>query len=315
MKRIFEIKNSEMEGVSKSTLSEIIRHSEGRTLCAETVISCPPLSGGVSNPELAAAFGADMITLNDFSIRAPFVFGYADEGAYMDDIQEFAQHVQQRIAANQRDEEYIRKMRRVVGRFLGCNLEPVPEHITYDAGKKLNATNLELVKRYGLNYIVITANPNTGVKNEDILRGINIAREVLGDSAMIFAGKMHGAGGGNAYDERTLGDYARAGADVVLFPAPGTVPGINMDTACRLSDSIHQAGGMVMTAFGTSQEGSNSTLIEQISIMNKMLGADIHHIGDAGLCGMAPPENIKAMSIAIRGIRHTLRRIGTSNMR
>ena len=97
MKRIFEIKNSEMEGVSKSTLSEIIRHSEGRTLCAETVISCPPLSGGVSNPELAAAFGADMITLNDFSIRAPFVFGYDDEGANMEDIQEFAQHVQQRI--------------------------------------------------------------------------------------------------------------------------------------------------------------------------------------------------------------------------
>ena len=85
MKRIFELKNSEMAQIDKRQLAELIRHSEGRTLCAETVISCPPLAGGVSNPELAAAFGADLITLNDFSLQTPFIFGYDDDAVDSDD--------------------------------------------------------------------------------------------------------------------------------------------------------------------------------------------------------------------------------------
>ncbi|MEE3408252.1 MAG: haloacid dehalogenase-like hydrolase, partial [Erysipelotrichaceae bacterium] len=44
----------------------------------------------------------------------------------------------------------------------------------------------------------------------------------------------------------------------------------------------------------------------------KMAGADIHHIGDSGYVGMALPENILAYSIAIRGVRHTYRKIGQS---
>ena len=315
MKRIFELKNSEMAQIDKRQLAELIRHSEGRTLCAETVISCPPLAGGVSNPELAAAFGADLITLNDFSLQTPFIFGYDDDAVDSDDLAEYLAFIQRKSIANQCDDDYLQKYRKIVGRLIGCNLEPVPENIPYDCGKKLNRVNLETAKRWGINYIVITANPNTGVRNADILRGIEQAKQILDDSVMIFAGKMHGAGGGNAYDPITMQDYVKAGADCVLFPAPGTVPGVTLDMACRMTEAIHSAGGLVMTAFGTSQEGANPSLIEQISIMNKMAGADIHHIGDAGLCGIAPPENIRQMSIAIRGIRHTLRRMATSGQR
>ena len=315
MKRIFELKNSEMPQINKQQLVEIIRHSEGRTLCAETVISCPPLSGGVSNPELAAAFGADLITLNDFSLTAPFVFGYDDDEMATENLAAYFSAIQQKIAANNNDTDYLRKLRRIVGRFVGCNLEPVPDSVPYDEGKKLNRANLEIAKRWGMNYIVITANPNTGVRNADILRGIELARKTLDSSAMIIAGKMHGAGGGNAYDSETMREYVQAGADCVLYPAPGTVPGVTLELSCKMSEAIHGAGGLVMTAFGTSQEGSNPSLIEQISIMNKMAGADIHHIGDAGLCGIAPPENIRQMSLAIRGIRHTLRRMAMSGLR
>ena len=38
---------------------------------------------------------------------------------------------------------------------------------------------------------------------------------------------------------------------------------------------------------------------------NKRVGADIHHIGDGGYGRMADPENIRALSIAVRGKRHT----------
>lgn len=43
-----------------------------------------------------------------------------------------------------------------------------------------------------------------------------------------------------------------------------------------------------------------------------MAGADIQHIGDAGYAGVALPENIMALSIAIRGVRHTYGRMAYS---
>ena len=52
--------------------------------------------------------------------------------------------------------------------------------------------------------------------------------------------------------------------------------------------------------------------IRQIALMCKMAGADIHHIGDSGYMGMALPENITAYSVAIRGKRHTYRRMAMS---
>ena len=46
-------------------------------------------------------------------------------------------------------------------------------------------------------------------------------------------------------------------------------------------------------------------MIKEIALINKRAGADIQHIGDAGWCGVALPENIMALSVAIRGKRHT----------
>jgi hypothetical protein len=47
-------------------------------------------------------------------------------------------------------------------------------------------------------------------------------------------------------------------------------------------------------------------------LMSKMAGADTQHIGDAGTIGMAVPENITALSMAIRGRRHTWHRMAAS---
>ena len=42
---------------------------------------------------------------------------------------------------------------------------------------------------------------------------------------------------------------------------------------------------------------------------------DIQHIGDAGYGGLATVENIYAMSVAIRGVRHTVARMARSVIR
>ncbi|CRG52502.1 DUF7916 family protein [Yersinia wautersii] len=102
------------------------------------------------------------------------------------------------------------------------------------------------------------------------------------------------------------------GADIVLLPAPGTVPGMSQQRVASLVDTAHGHGVLAMTAIGTSQEGADTHTIRQIALMSKMAGADLHHIGDTGYMGIALPENILAYSIVIRGVRHTYARVARS---
>lgn len=53
------------------------------------------------------------------------------------------------------------------------------------------------------------------------------------------------------------------------------------------------------------QAGADVETIRQLALTSKRAGADIQHIGDTGFNGTADPENIMALSIAIRGKRHT----------
>lgn len=313
MKRIFELTTQDIEGLKAHELKEIIEKSEGRTVLSESIVSYTPFIKGISNMELAASFGADMITLNLFDFERPFMFGIDDDGLDLcTGIEGYIKGIPQRIQDNLNNPEYIKSLRRLVGRLIGVNLEPVPEGSGYNTGYTLNKANLEKVKAYGFDYIVITANPNTGVTAEAITEGIKLAKEILGDTTMIIAGKMHGAGSGNLYEADVVENFVTTGADVVLIPAPGTVPGFDVTLAKEMITRIHQAGGLAMTTIGTSQEGSSESVIEQIALMSKMAGADIQHIGDCGTFGMAMPENIKKMSVTIRGIRHTYRRMGQS---
>ena len=56
--------------------------------------------------------------------------------------------------------------------------------------------------------------------------------------------------------------------------------------------------------------------IRRIAIDNKQLGADIQVLGDAGLNeNMGLPEVIQAMAIALKGRRHTYRRLTESVLR
>ncbi len=289
VKRIFELGHGDVMGMTREILLQTIRLSEGRTVMAEVVVAVPPLVYGVSNAETAAAFGADMITLNGFDFDAPKVPGI--------------ECVAGRFGTAIKD---------VVGRILGVNLEPVPEGSGYPPGRTLSQDTLLRAADLGFDYVVITGNPGTGVTAEGVLSGVQLARWVTEGRLLIIAGKMHGAGNQNVLDPVVSAEFAAAGADVVLIPAPGTVPGMDAGLAREHMQAIHRAGALAMTATGTSQEGSSQSVIEHLALWSKMAGADIHHIGDAGFAGMAPPENIMALSIAIRGRRHTYRRMGYS---
>ena len=146
-----------------------------------------------------------------------------------------------------------------------------------------------------------------------------VAPMVIGMIANKFAGNELHIGLRNKEIKQTIlendedvEEFIGAGADIVLFPAPGTVPGITMEYVRSLVKEAHSRGVLTMTSIGTSQEGADTETIRQIALMCKMSGTDIHHLGDSGYTGMALPENILAYSKAIRGARHAYRRMAYS---
>ena len=315
MKRIFDLEYNDFMNFTKHEILTSIKKSEGRTVMSETVISIMPLLDGVSNPETASAFGADMVTLNTFDLNNPFIFGYDDQFNMFGGIGQIGEQLNHKIMENKKDLDYIHKFKSVVGRFIGLNLEPIPKGQPYPEGMKLTKDNLKKAKALGFDYVVVTANPQTNVTNQDIIKGVKTAFDIVGNDMLIIAGKMHGAGEGTYYDDHFIQDLAEAGADIILLPAPGTVMGFDLKQAQNLVKTIHGQGLLAMSTIGTSQEGSSRKTVEDIALLSKQAGVDIQHIGDAGLSGIATPENITALSITIRGVRHTYRQMARSKRR
>ena len=306
VKRLLDAHASDFAAMSARDLIESIRLSEGRTVAAEIVAIAPPLLDGVSNAELAAAMGADLILLNFYDVTQPQVTGFSskDETAGLG-----------KVVAGMGIT--LADVRRLTGRPVGLNLEPIenPEAVT-TSGRLATADNAHMAVEQGAAFIVVTGNPGTGVTVQGIARSVAAMRTALREQAVLLAGKMHAAGAREqVISSGDIAALADAGADGLVLPAPGTVPGMTIDIARAMVEAAHARGLVVMNTIGTSQEGANVAVIEQLALWSKMTGADIHHLGDAGYVGIAVPENITAFSIALRGRRHTWRRMAASILR
>ena len=294
MKRLLNCTTSEMLSMNKDELKQSILASEGRTIMTETVVACPPLLGDLTNAELAVSFGSDMVLLNVFDCDHPHINGLPET------------------------DEPVKLLKKLVGRPVGCNLEPVDEkakmmenRLEISHGRHATKETFMKAKELGFDFICLTGNPGTGVSNASIENAIKLAKEYFG--GMIIAGKMHSSGIDEALvDLDSIERFIDAGADIILMPAVYTVPGLSEEEvrdACKL---IKSKGALSLSSIGTSQEGSDEGTIREIALVNKRCGIDIQHIGDAGWCGIALPENIMALSIAIRGKRWTYHKIASS---
>ena len=288
--------------MGKNELLAAIAGAEGRTLACETIGSLTPMLGDVTNAEFAAAMGADILLLNLFDVKHPVIHGLPPT----------------------EPENVIRKLRELTGRPIGINLEPVEQSLGEEGsmwaltdGRKATLENARLAADMGVNFLLLTGNPGIGVTNEAIVQTLRLFKQELGDRLILAAGKMHASGilsegAEQILTRRDVKSFAEAGADILLLPAPGTVPGITVEYARELVSLAHSLGMLTITAIGTSQEGADVATIRQLALMAKMTGTDIHHLGDAGYGGISLPENIQAYSVAIRGIRHTYRRMAAS---
>jgi hypothetical protein len=66
LRRILDCGPADFEKMDGGALLEAVRRSEGRTILCEVLWPAAPLVDGVSNPEVAVAFGADLVLLNMF---------------------------------------------------------------------------------------------------------------------------------------------------------------------------------------------------------------------------------------------------------
>ena len=305
MKRILDCHASDFLNMSKNDLLEAIAGGEGRTIACETIGSITPMLGDITNAEFAASMGADIILLNIFDVQKPHIFGMPKTEPDM----------------------VIKKLKELTGRPIGINLEPIEQSLSSEdpeenmwamtPGRKATLDNAKKAAEMGVNFILLTGNPGTGVTNTAITETLTLYKKELGDKLILAAGKMHASGilseaAENIITKSDVKAFQEAGADIILMPAPGTVPGLTLEYIKSLIDYAHSLGCLTITAIGTSQEGADTATIKQIALMCKMAGTDIHHLGDSGYGGIALPENIMTYSIAVRGIRHTYRRMSDS---
>ena len=294
MTRLLDLTASQLTSLDRAGLRHAVRDSEGRVVAAEVIGPAFPLIDQVSNAELVAAMGADLIILNLVDVTAPTLRGMPP--CPPDDV--------------------IHQARRLTGRPLGLNLEPVG----VPAGHLATQDNARRAVDLGIQMVVVTANPSTGADNAAITRGIEQVSTGVGQDALVVGGRMHAAGvagqsGRSLVAPDDVAAFVEAGADMVLLPAPGTVPGLTLERVGELAEHAHTLGALVLASIGTSQEGADEHTVRTIALAAKQAGADVLHLGDAGYTGVAVPTNITTASVAIRGVRHTWRRMAWSPLR
>ena len=253
MKRFLDCTASDFEKMGAKDLIAAIAASEGRILVCETIGTILPMLGDVTNAEFTAAMGADIILLNIFDVNRPIVHGLP--------VTE--------------PEDTIRKLKELTGRPIGINLEPLEQNVESEVdtldmwklspGRVATLANGLKAADMGADFIVLTGNPAIGVPNQAIIATLKRYREHLGDRVVLVAGKMHAAGilaeaGEKIITKEDVKAFAEAGADIILMPAPGTVPGITMEYIRGLVSYAHELGRLTLTAIGTSQEGADTDL-------------------------------------------------------
>lgn len=280
--------------MTRDEFKQAIVSSEGRTIMGETVVTASPLLEGVTNAEVMSSFGADLLVLNEFDVFEKKIEGFYD------------------------CENPIVEIKKLTGRPIGINLEPVDEQafvlderVELSKGRKALRQSVIAAENLKVDFIMLTGNPSTGVSNEAIKNSIKMVRENY--SGLIFAGKMHGSGvSEEVLNILELKNYISLGSDGVLIPTVGTVPGISEQQSNEAIYEVKKMGGIVINTIGTSQESADEDTIREFALSNKRVGGDIHHIGDGGYGRMPIPENIMKLSITVRGKRHTYFRMSQS---
>lgn len=283
MQRILNCRASDFSStVSGDDLVNAIISSEGRVIMAEVAATASPLYAEITNAELLCAFGVDIILLKGLN----------------------CQHQQVAGSSAAFGETAVAQIKQLTGRLVGVSLEVLPIDAVND-GKTFSLENLALVQ--DADFICLTGYDKPGVTAERMHQAIHQTREHC--SKMILVAKFYGSG---VAAPEEYASYIVAGAHGVVIPAPASCRGANEGNVGAAIAAVQREQGVAITTISSSQEGADCATVRAIGLASKSCGSDMHNFGDAGVAGIADPESVKALSIAIRGRRHTYVRMSAS---
>lgn len=312
VKRLLEATARDFAGMNGAELAESIRLSEGRTLAVEVLSSTEPPIEGLSGGELAAAMGADLIVLDGYDPLNPRIAGVSADVWEQEPPPGFE---------SLRQDEWLRRYSAVLGRPVGINLIVADEAQAASlGGRRFSPQSATRTIAQGADLIFLYVRPHQGgtpVMQADAARWMT--QEFGGQSLLVGVPTFSHPPPRDERSRSSLHDQALALLDAgcagVAFPMPGSKQGWLPEATATLIDGVHGRGGLAWLFVTGSIEGAPQSVIHDLALLGKQLGADAFRLDEAGLSGMPPPENILAFSLALRGARHTYRRMASSHWR
>lgn len=318
----------------REQLIQAIQSASGRVIIGETVSFKQSTIDGVTNLELLKSWGCDMATINHYDVNFPCIPGLDSTEAGVEHFGRLFNidgsqgcRPSTRILEESFQKAFwqfgfgrtIGEVKRLTGIPIGMTLEPVADDSGYPTSRVATEENAAKGIAQGASYVTIIRTPSM---NSDAFAGcVAEVRKGVGSKGLVKAGKM--PWGGVSFKELAdsfvttseIEQLAQAGADVIILPSPGTVPGLTIELVRSWVSTVHECGILAETTIGTSQEGADPDVIRRFAIDSKMTGADLFMIGDSVYGGCCVPENVMAFARAIKGQRHMLRRAAISVLR
>lgn len=296
--RLLDAVASDFASMSASDLKQSIASAEGRTVAMEAICSYQSPVEGVSHGEIGAAMGADIVILDRYDSLKPVIQGAPDW--VIEDTAPLARY------------------RELLGRPVGVNLIVADAEQGASLGGRLaTAPHIQRIIDHGVQIITLYVRPKMGGTLDMMLAAASTLHE-LSDNRVLLIG-VPSFSKPAPRTEPQMRDYQyeveallQSGCDGIGLPMPGTKQGWEPAHAAQLIDAIHTQNGLAWLFLTGSVEGAPTSVMAQLALMAKQIGADACRLDEAGLSGMPPPENILAFSLALRGQRHTYRRMAAS---
>lgn len=305
--------------LSPAELKTAIAMSEGRTVTAVARVRGANACDGVSNMELCAAFGADIIALGLYDPHNPYFPGLPDLV-----IDEAEREVLAQVQIEMGRGWTLSRVRELVGRPVAAALygteSSFPDEMEASFVRSpATVANAELLASQGADIIQIM---DWLAPIEVIAERLREIKDAVGDQALISFARPNGWGlfGHLAPEEFiSTGDVtvlAESGIDILELPTVGTQSGTDLSTVQEWVKIAHRRDVLVNLWIASSQEGGDTDTIKNLAWDFRKTGADIITISDVNLTEAVPePENILTLGMAIRGRRHTFRRMSLSVLR
>ena len=308
------------DGALKNGISYAMKMDEGRTVEGLANCAAPNYLEDTSNAEVCAAFGCDVVFLDGHNPDNVVFPGLPSKNPEDDTPYKF-------LTTGIGKGWSVRDVRTLIGRPLACGLYIDPDcsgnlnKVKYN-GVYASRENIEKVIEEGFDIIGVYG----WAKPEILVDLVKSVADQINGRAVFEVGFMSGPGANYLqdipYDMRKLFDKELAaklvknGAQIVHMPGVGTFPGFDMKYIGDIIDAVHEERALASIGVHSAQEGADVNTIRRIAIDNKLIGADIQVMGDTGVNnGMALPETLQAMCVALKGHRHVYRRLCESVMR